>query len=35
MKGDTYIYNGILYFTGDMNKGTFNITTGTWSQQNN
>ena len=33
MKGDTYIYNGNLYLTGDINKGTFNITTGTWSQQ--
>ena len=33
MKGDTYIYNGNLYLTGDINKGTFNITSGTWSQQ--
>ena len=33
MKGDTYIYNGNLYLTGDINKGTFNITTGTWAQQ--
>ena len=35
MKGDTYIYNGNLYLTGDINKGTFNITSGTWSQQKN
>jgi len=33
MNGDTYIYNGNLYLTGDINKGTFNSTTGTWTQQ--
>ena len=33
MKGDTYIYNGHLYLTGDINKGTFNSTNGTWTQQ--
>jgi hypothetical protein len=29
MKGDTYIYSGNLYLTGDINKGTFNSTNGT------
>ena len=33
MNGDTYIYNGNLYLTGDINKGTFNSSTGTWTQQ--
>jgi hypothetical protein len=33
MKGDTYIYSGHLYLTGDINKGTFNSTNGTWTQQ--
>ena len=33
MKGDTYIYSGNLYLTGDINKGTFNSTNGTWTQQ--
>ena len=28
-----YIYNGNLYLTGDINKGTFNSFTGTWTQQ--
>ena len=31
MKGDTYIYGGNLYLTGDIYKGTFS-TTGTWTQ---
>ena len=35
MNGDTYIYNGNLYLTGDINKGTFNSSTGTWTQQKN
>ena len=35
MNGDTYIYNGNLYLTGDINKGTFNSYTGTWTQQKN
>ena len=30
MKGDTYIYGGNLYLTGDIYKGTFS-TTGTWN----
>ena len=33
MKGDTYIYSGNLYLTGTINKGTFNSTNGTWTQQ--
>jgi len=33
MKGDTYIYSGNLYLTGNINKGTFNSTNGTWTQQ--
>ncbi len=30
MKGDTYIYGGNLYLTGDIYKGTFG-TAGTWA----
>ncbi len=33
MKGDTYMYNGHLHLTGDISKGTFNTTNGTWTQQ--
>jgi hypothetical protein len=33
INGDTYIYNGNLYLTGDINKRTFNSSTGTWTQQ--
>jgi hypothetical protein len=33
MNGDTYIYNGNLYLTGDINKGTFNSSSGAWTQQ--
>ena len=33
MKGGTYFYNDHLYLTGDVNKGTFNTTNGTWTQQ--
>lgn len=32
MKGNTYIFNGNLYLSGDINKGTFNETSGTWTQ---
>ncbi len=35
INGGTYIYNGNLYLTGDINKGTFNSSTGTWTQQKN
>ena len=35
MKGDTYIYDGHLYLTGDIRKGTFNATSGTWTEQKN
>ncbi len=28
-------HNGNLYLTGDINKGTFNSSTGTWTQQKN
>ena len=33
MNGDTYIYGGNLYLTGNINKGLFNATSGTWTQQ--
>ncbi len=34
MNGDTCIYSGNLYLTGDINKGTFTSTvTGVWTQQ--
>ena len=29
MNGDTYIYNGNLYLTGDIHKGLFSASTGT------
>ena len=35
MKGDTYIYAGHLYLTGDIRKGTFNATSGAWTEQKN
>ena len=35
MKGDTYIYDGHLYLTGDIRKGTFNATSGAWTEQKN
>ena len=35
MKGDTYIYDGHLYLTGDIHKGTFNSTSGAWTEQKN
>jgi hypothetical protein len=28
MKGDTYIFYGNLYLTGDINKGSFNAASG-------
>jgi hypothetical protein len=33
MNGDTYIYNGNLYLTGNIHKGTFSASSGTWTQQ--
>ena len=33
MKGDTYIYNGNLYLTGNIDKGSFNATSGAWTQE--
>jgi hypothetical protein len=33
MKGDTYIYSGNLFLTGNINKGTFHSTNGTWTQR--
>jgi hypothetical protein len=33
MKGDTFIYSGNLYLTGNINKGLLNATSGTWTQQ--
>ncbi len=33
INGGTYIYNGNLYLTGDINKGTFSPSTGAWTQQ--
>ena len=35
MNGDTYIYNGNLYLTGDIHKGTFNAVSGAWTEQKN
>ena len=35
MKGDTYIYSGYLFLTGDIHKETFNIATGAWTEENN
>ncbi len=32
MNGNTYIYGGILYLTGDINKGTF-TSAGVWTQK--
>ena len=32
MNGDTYIYNGNLYLTGDIHKGTFSAS-GAWTEQ--
>ena len=32
MNGNTYIYSGNLYLTGDINKGSFS-SDGTWTQQ--
>jgi hypothetical protein len=32
MNGDTYIYSGNLYLTGDINKGTF-TSAGVWTRQ--
>ncbi len=32
MNGDTHIYNGNLYLTGDIHKETFS-STGTWTEQ--
>ena len=33
MNGDTCICNGNFYLTGDINKGTFDLSSGTWTQQ--
>ena len=33
INGGTYIYNGDLYLTGDINKGTFSSSSGAWTQQ--
>jgi hypothetical protein len=33
INGGTYIYNGNLYLTGNINKGAFNASSGTWTQQ--
>ena len=30
-----HIYNGNLYLTGDINKGSFNSSSGAWTQQKN
>ena len=35
MKGDTYIYSGNLFLTGDIHKGAFNTTTGAWTEEKN
>ena len=31
--GDTYIYNGNLYLSGDIHKGLFSVSTGAWTEQ--
>ncbi len=33
MNGDTYIYNGNLYLTGEIHKGLFNASSGAWTQR--
>ncbi len=33
INGGTYIYNGNLYLTGYINEGTFNASSGAWTQQ--
>ncbi len=33
INGGTYIYNGDLCLTGDINKGTFSSSSGAWTQQ--
>ncbi len=35
MKGDFYMYDGHLYLAGDIRKGTFNATSGAWTEQKN
>ncbi len=35
MEGDTYIYDGHLYLTGDIRKGTFNATSDLRTEQKN
>ncbi len=34
MNGDTQIYNGDLYLTGDIHKGLFNSVSLTWTEKN-
>ncbi len=33
MNRNTYIYSGNLHLMGDINKGTFNSSSGVWTQQ--
>ncbi len=33
MNGDKHIYHGNVYFTGDIQKGTFSSSTGAWIEQ--
>ena len=33
INGGTYIYNGNLFLTGNINKGTFSPSSGAWTQQ--
>jgi hypothetical protein len=33
INGDTYIYNGNLFLTGNINKETFSSSSGAWTQQ--
>jgi hypothetical protein len=33
INGGTYIYNRNLDLTGDINKGTFNVSSGAWAQK--
>ncbi len=35
MNGDTHIYSGNLFLTGDIHKGTFNASSGAWTEQKN
>ena len=35
MNGNTHFYHGNLYLTGDIHKGTFGASTGSWAEGKN